>query len=489
MDSIQIPPVDLRLLTPLLIVVSWASLLLLIDVFVIPEGRKKLTGYLAIAGLAVAGLAGIPLWNVSGSTFAGMLVLDRYSLSLTWIFLIAGALSIAIALDYLPRHAIEQGEYYPLIMVAVAGMILMAQGTDLIVLFLGIEALSITLYILTGFAYPRLTSEEAAMKYLVLGAFAAGFFVYGIALIFGATGTTSLAGIAAYLGRQPFAPQAETLFLAGASLVLIGFSFKVALVPFHMWTPDVYEGSPTPVAAFMSVGTKGAALAALLRFVAFAIEDARPFWLPVLATLAVATMVIGNLGALGQSNVKRMLAYSSIGHAGYILLAIMVAVEGGAEAFLFYMLAYTLTNLGAFGVLIALEQRGEAAWSIDDFGGLYQRRPLLAVAMALFMFSLAGVPPTAGFMAKFFVFTAAYGGGLGWLALVGVLTSAIAAYYYLRVVVKMFMQEPARELRPELSQGLNLEIVIAGVATLILGLLPAPFVLLVERSLSALGGG
>lgn len=488
MDSIQIPPVDLRLLTPLLIVVSWASLLLLIDVFVIPEGRKKLTGYLAIAGLAVAGLAGIPLWNVSGSTFAGMLVLDRYSLSLTWIFLIAGALSIAIALDYLPRHAIEQGEYYPLIMFAVAGMILMAQGTDLIVLFLGIEALSITLYILTGFAYPRLTSEEAAMKYLVLGAFAAGFFVYGIALISGATGTTSLAGIAAYLGRQPFAPQTETLFLAGASLVLIGFSFKVALVPFHMWTPDVYEGSPTPVAAFMSVGTKGAALAALLRFVAFA-DDARPFWLPVLATLAVATMVIGNLGALGQSNVKRMLAYSSIGHAGYILLAIMVAVEGGAEAFLFYMLAYTLTNLGAFGVLIALEQRGEAAWSIDDFGGLYQRRPLLAVAMALFMFSLAGVPPTAGFMAKFFVFTAAYAGGLGWLALIGVLTSAIAAYYYLRVVVKMFMQEPARELRPELSQGLNLELVIAGVATLILGLLPAPFVLLVERSLSALGGG
>jgi len=487
MQSLQIPPVDLRLLTPLLIVVGWASALLLIDVFFVPEGRKKITGYLAIAGLAVAGLAGMPLWNVSGSTFSGMLVLERYSLALTWIFLIAGALSIAVALDYLPRHAIEQGEYYPLIMFAVGGMILMAQSADLITLFLGIELLSIPLYILTGFAYPRVASEEAGIKYLVLGAFAAGFFVYGIALIFGATGTTSLAGIADYLGRQPFAPQDETLFLVGASLVLIGFGFKIALVPFHMWTPDVYEGSPTPVAAFMSVGTKGAALAALLR-VTLAMEAARDFWLPLLATLAAATMIIGNLGALGQSNLKRMLAYSSIGHAGYILLGIMVAAERGAEAFLFYMLAYTLTNLGAFGVLIALEQRGEAAWSIDDFAGLYQRRPLLAMAMALFMFSLAGVPPTAGFMGKFFVFTAAYAGGLGWLVLIGVITSAIAAYYYLRVVVKMFMQEPVRDVRPELTRGLNTEILIAGVATLLLGLLPTPIVLLVERSLVALGG-
>lgn len=244
MESLQIPPVDLRLLTPLLIVVGWASALLLIDVFFVPNGRKKITGYLAMAGLAVAGLAGIPLWNVSGSTFSGMLVLDRYSLALTWIFLIAGALSIAVALDYLPRHEIEQGEYYPLIMFAVGGMILMAQSADLITLFLGIELLSITLYILTGFAYPRVASEEAGIKYLVLGAFAAGFFVYGIALIFGTTGTTSLAGIADYLSRQPFAPQDETLFLVGASLVLIGFGFKIALVPFHMWTPDVYEARP-----------------------------------------------------------------------------------------------------------------------------------------------------------------------------------------------------------------------------------------------------
>jgi NADH-quinone oxidoreductase subunit N len=489
MEPLQIPPVNLLLVAPLLIVVVWAAALLLVDVFLVPDGRKKVTGYLAIAGLLVAGVAAIPLWNQGGSTFSDMLVLDNYSLALTWIFLIIGALSITMALDYLPRHGIEQGEFYPLIMFAVAGMILLAQGTDLIVLFLGIEALSITLYILTGFAYPRLTSEEAAMKYLVLGAFAAGFFVYGIALIFGATGTTNLGGIAAYLDQRAFAPAEQTLLLTGAGMVLIAFSFKIALVPFHMWTPDVYEGSPSPVAAFMSVGTKGAALAALLRIVAFALIDARAYWLPVLAALAAITMVVGNLGALGQNNVKRLLAYSSIGHAGYILLGIIVAPERGAEAFLFYLLAYALTNLGAFGVVIALEQRGEQSWSLDDFNGLFRRRPLLALAMALFMFSLAGIPPTAGFLAKFFIFTTAYESGLGWLALVGVLTSAIAAYFYLRVVVKMFMQEPSRELAPAHDRGLNLEIAIAGVATLLIGLLPTPFLFLAERSLVALGGG
>jgi NADH-quinone oxidoreductase subunit N len=326
------------------------------------------------------------------------------------------------------------------------------------------------------------------MKYLVLGAFAAGFFVYGIALVYGATDTTSLAGIAAYVSQESFATQNQTLLFAGVAMILVAFSFKIALVPFHMWTPDVYEGSPTPVAAFMSVGTKGAALGALLRIVTIALAGAQAFWLPVLAALAAVTMVVGNLGALGQNNVKRMLAYSSIGHAGYILLGIMVAGEQGADAFLFYLLAYALTNLGAFAVVIALEQRGEAAWSLDDFAGLFQRRPLLALAMALFMLSLAGVPPTAGFMAKFFVFTAAYEAGLGWLAVVGVISSAIAAYFYLRVVVKMFMQEPSRELRPDLGRGLNADIVIAGVATLLIGVLPAPFLLLAERSLVALGG-
>jgi len=489
MQPIEIPPVNLTLLAPVLTVAAWAMVLLLVDVFAIPDGRKKVTGYLAIAGLAVAAVVALPLWNVTGTTFSGMLLLDRYSLTLTWVFLLVGALTIAMALDYLQRQGIEQGEFYPLIMFAVAGMILMAQASDLIVIFLAVELLSITLYILTGFAYPRLSSEEAAMKYLILGAFAAGFFIYGIALIYGATGTTSLAGINAYLAAQPFVPQAQIMLLAGVAMIVIAFGFKVALVPFHMWTPDVYEGSPTPVAAFMSVGTKAAALAALLRILDGALLPAQEFWLPVMGVLAALTMIIGNLGALAQNNVKRMLAYSSIGHAGYVLLGIIVGSERGVEAFLFYMIAYALTNLGAFAVVITLEQRGESAWRLEDFSGLFQRRPLLAIAMALFMFSLAGVPPTAGFMAKFYVFTAAYEGGLGWLSLIGVLTSAIAAYFYLRIVLRMFMHEPTRELQPELNRGLSLDIAVAGTLILLIGLLPTPIVTLVERSLVAMGGG
>jgi NADH-quinone oxidoreductase subunit N len=486
MEQIIIPPIDFRLLAPLLVVVSWATVLLLVDVFAIPDGRKRITGYLAIGGFVVAALTALPLWNVGGSTFSDMIVLDNYALTLTWIFLLIGALSIAMALDYLPRQGIEQGEFYPLIMFAVAGMILMAQGTDLIVLFLGLETLSITLYILTGFAYPRLTSEEAAMKYLVLGAFAAGFFVYGIALIYGAIGTVNLNGMADYLARQTLAGEDQTLLLIGAGLVLIAFAFKVALVPFHMWTPDVYEGSPTPVAAFMSVGTKGAALAALLRILA-AMPELEPYWLPVLAALAAATMMIGNLGALVQTNVKRMLAYSSVGHAGYILLGVIVANAFAAQAFLFYLLAYALTNLGAFAVVIALEQRGELDWSLDDFSGLFQRHPMLAVAMAMFMFSLAGVPPTAGFIAKFYVFTAAWEGGLGWLALVGVISSAIAAFFYLRVVVRMFMQEPVRDVELSLNRGLTFNISLAAIATILIGLIPTPIIFLIERSLVAVG--
>jgi NADH-quinone oxidoreductase subunit N len=488
------PPVDLTVIAPMLTVFCWATALLLIDLFFIPEDQKRVTGYLAILGFAVAALVAFPLWGTESSTFSGMVVLDSFALILTWIFLLVGAISIAIALDYLPRQEIEQGEFYPLIMFAVGGMLLLAQGANLIVLFLGVELLSITLYILTGFAYPRLTSEEAAMKYLILGAFAAGFFVYGIALIYGQTGTVQLfsveagqASIAEYLSRQTFVAADQMLLIAGSGLVLVAFGFKIALVPFHMWTPDVYEGSPTPVAAFMSVGTKGAALAALLRILTLALPELQAIWVPVLSALAVLTMLVGNIGALAQTNVKRMLAYSSVGHAGYILLGILAASDRGAQGFLFYLLAYGLTNLGAFAVLIALEQRGEAAWSLDEFAGLWQRQPYLSIAMAVFMLSLAGVPPTAGFIAKFYVFTAAWEAGLGGLALVGVLTSAIAVFFYLRVIIRMFMHEPVRQIVPPLHRAVTIGIGISVVGTILFGLIPTPIVDLVQRSVIALG--
>lgn len=490
MPDIQIPPIDLGVSLQLLIVFGWAMLLLLVDLFV-GAGSKRIIGYLALAGVVVAAAAGIPYWGSNGSTFNGMLVLDNFALTLNWIFLLSTAITIIISLDYLPRQGIERGEYYTLLLFALGGMMLLAQGTDLIVLFLGLELLSITLYVLAGFAYPRLASEEAAMKYLLIGAFAAGFLVFGIALLYGATGTSSLAGIAEKLGSG-LAADDVAFMLAGAALVIIGFGYKISMAPFHMWTPDVYEGSPTPVAAFMSVGTKGAGFAALARLLLVALGSQFATWSIILALLAAITMVIGNVSAVAQTNVKRMLAYSSIGHAGYILMGVLAAggpagASRGIEGFLFYLLAYSLTNLGAFAVLIALEQRGEAAWSMDDFAGLWYRRPFLAVAMALCMFSLAGVPPTAGFWGKFYVFAAAWEAGLQWLAIVGVITSAIAAFFYLRIIVQMFMRDPVREVTPALDRTVAIGVGLAALGVIVFGIIPTPVIDLVQSSVLALG--
>jgi len=398
---------------------------------------------------------------------------------------------VMISLDYLPRQGIERGEYYVLLLMATGGMMLLAQGTDLIVLFLGLELLSITLYVLVGFAYPRLSSEEAAMKYLLIGAFAAGFLVVGIALIYGATGTSNLFDIGKAL-TAGLAAEDLALLLAGCALVIVGFGYKISMVPFHMWTPDVYEGAPTPVTAFMSVGTKSAGFAALARFLLQGVGPEYAIWVPAVAVLAALTMIVGNISAVTQTNVKRMLAYSSIGHAGYILMGVLaggVPNTGtrGVESFLFYLLAYSLTNLGAFAVLIALEQRGEAAWDLGDFAGLYGRRPLLAIAMALCMFSLAGVPPTAGFWGKFYVFTAAWAAGLQWLAVIGVLTSAIAAFFYLRIVVQMFMRDPVREVRQTYDRALAIGIGVAALGIVLIGLLPTPLIDLVQQTGLALG--
>jgi NADH-quinone oxidoreductase subunit N len=502
MEAVAIPTVYPVVVAPMTTIFAWATVLLLIDVFLIPQKSKRVTGYLALAGLLVTALVSvwvqffIPVGPETRATLfgtpGGMVVMDSFSLTLTWVFLVIAAITIMISLDYLPRHNIEMGEFYVLVLFATGGMVLLAQSTNLIMMFMAIELLSLTLYILTAFFYPRMSSQEAGMKYLLLGAFAAGFFVYGIALFYGGAGTVDLAAIRAYLLNNPplvdgSLTTGSGLVLIGSGLLLVAFGFKVALVPFHMWTPDVYEGSPTPVAAFMSVGTKGAALAALLR-VMLALPTMQQFWLAMLGGLAMATMLIGNLGAIAQVNVKRMLAYSSIGHAGYILLGIMAASNHGTESFLFYIMAYVLTNMGAFAVLIALERRGEQAWSLDDFSGLWKRQPLLAIAMAIFMLSLAGVPPTAGFFAKFLVFAAAWESDLRVLALVGVLTSAIAVFFYLRIIVRMFMHEPVRDTSPLLYRGLTFSIGLTAVGTMLFGLLPTLVVDLVQRSVVALGG-
>jgi NADH-quinone oxidoreductase subunit N len=467
---------DLAPISPFLIVSFWAIALLVVDLFV---GRKGTTALLAAAGLLLALIALIVRHGSSQVVFGGMIVADSYASFLQALFLLTGLLAIAVGHDYLDRMGIERGEYYPLLLFTVSGMMLMSLAGDLIVVFVALELLSLPLYVLTGFARPKPESEEGAMKYFLLGAFASGFLVYGIALIFGATGTTNLAGIAAELSGG------AGLLLVGAVLVLVGLGFKVAAVPFHMWTPDVYQGAPSAVVAFMSVGAKAGGFAALLRVFIAALPDLAAAWAPLTIALAALTMTWGNVAAIVQGNIKRMLAYSSIAHAGYILMALPAAgvravAPGAVSAALFYLFAYLFSNLGAWGVVLAVERIEGGGLQIDDYAGLSRRRPGLALAMGLFMLSLTGLPPTVGFVGKFFIFRAALDAGQIGLAVVGVLTSVVSAYYYLRVVVVMYMRSGEPETR---SEGwLNATIGVAALATFVFGIMPGPVLTLAENS-------
>ena len=479
---------DFISILPLLILSGYACLLLLVDLF-IPQGRKQWTGWLGLIGLLAAGAGMLP-WPSSGSLtgFGGMIVVDGFAFFLNVIFILSGVLAILLALNYLPRTGIERGEFYILLLFTLSGMMLMAQAADLIVVFLALELLSIPLYILSGFARPRPSSEESAMKYFLLGAFSTGFLVYGIALTYGATGTTNLSAI---LAAAQSGAATTGLLLAGAALILVGLGFKVAAVPFHMWTPDVYDGAPSVVTAFMSVGAKAGGFAALLRVFVIAFPNLAPQWAGIAALIAALTMTLGNFAAIAQSNIKRMLAYSSIAHAGYILMGLVAASSSKAGltdfsvgAALFYLLAYALTNLGTWAIVIAVERAEGEGLSLDDYAGLGARRPGLALAMALFMLSLTGLPPTVGFVAKFYVFRAAIDAGYLWLALVGVLTSLVSAYYYLRIVIIMYMREG--EGRALANPALNFAVGLTALATFLFGLLPGPLMELATRSMLAL---
>jgi len=463
---------DLYAVLPLLIVVGWAALLLLIDLS-IPRERKGWTALLAAVGLA-AGL-GITLAQagLERVAFSGMVTLDRFSTYLNALFLASGLLAVAIAYGYLKRMDIERGEYYVMILFSTAGMMLMAQAADLIIIFLALELLSLPLYVLSAWARPRTESEEAGIKYFLLGAFATGFVVFGIALVFGSSGTTSLTGVAAAIGSPTFT---RYLLMIGAALILVGFSFKVAAVPFHMWTPDVYQGAPSPVTGFMAVGAKVAGFAALLRIFATTFPSISADMIPILWGLAAATMVVGNVLAIVQSNIKRMLAYSSIAHTGYILMAF---VSFGHTAFgqdaiaaaLFYLLTYAITSYGAWSVVIALEKPDNQGLEISDFAGLGRRRPVMAAAMTVFMLSLTGMPPTLGLIGKFYLFRVSVESGFIGLAIIGVLTSLVSAYYYLRVVVVMYMRDG--EPRTASEPWLDLTAVSTAVVTVVLSFLPA----------------
>ncbi len=465
--------IDFSTILPVVTLAVWACVLLLVDLF-IPKERKGLTAMIAALGLALT--MGLTLTQ-SGSQsigFNGMVVLDGFSNFLNLLFLLTGLFGVAVAYGYNNRMKIDRGEYYVIMLFSITGMMLMAQATDLIITFLALELLSIPLYVLAAFAYPRTESEEAGIKYFLLGSFATGFVVYGIALTFGATGTTALGGIVAAVTAGTAQPG---LLLAGAALILVGFGFKIGAVPFHMWTPDVYQGSPTSVTAFMAAGAKAAGFAALLRVFSTAFPGLAADLAPVLAVLSALSMIVGNIVAIAQTDIKRMLAYSSIAQAGYILMAFVpaVAVGGGfrpvsISAGLFYLVAYTITSFGSWGVVIALERAEGRGLNIADYAGLGKKYPLLAAAMTIFMLSLIGLPPTLGLIGKIYLFRAVMEGGLYWLALVGVITSLISAYYYLRVVVTMYMKDGDPQVAREF--WLELAIGVSAVLTVLISFMP-----------------
>ena len=447
--------VNLNLIMPITFLTAWACVLLLVDLF-IPKERKGITALLAALGLLVALALVISRAGVATSAFNGMIMIDGFATFMSVIFLLSGLAGIAVAYDYLMRSGIERGEYYVLLLFSIVGMMLMAAAADLIMVFLALELLSIPLYVLAGIAVPRPDSEEAALKYFLLGAFASGFFLYGTALVYGATGSTALTEI---VSATASGSVNLSFLVIGAGLILVGLGFKVAVVPFHMWTPDVYQGAPSSVTAFMAVGAKAAGFAALLRIFVLAFPSLAMDLTPVLWVLAAFTMVIGNVIAIAQKNIKRMLAYSSIAHAGYIMMALVpygqgdIASDTVASA-LFYLLAYMLTSFAAWAVVIALEHnmgegRDTNGLSLEDYSGLGQKQPALAAAMTVAMLSFIGIPPTLGFVGKFYLLRTVIEGGFPGLALIGLLTSLVSAYYYLRVVVYMYMRDGEPVVRRE----------------------------------------
>ncbi len=466
---------DLLPALPFLIISIWAIVLLMVDLFVSNKGTIAI---LSAVGVTLALVAVIARFGSDQVAFDGMIVADSFSDFLQIVILATALLGIAVAYDYLRRMHMERGEYYALMMFTVAGMLLMSLAGDLILIFLAIELLSLPLYVMSGFARPEKGSEEAAMKYFILGAFSSAFLVYGIALIFGATGTTNMAGVAQSISGNHADP---TLLIIAVPMLLVGLGFKVAAVPFHMWTPDVYQGAPSAAVAFMSVGAKVAGFAALLRIFIAALPGLAQAWGPVVIAVSAATMIWGNVAAIAQTNIKRMLAYSSIAHAGYLLMALAAAsdprvADDAVSAALFYMFAYLFSNLGAWAVVLTVERSEGRGLLIEDYAGLGRRRPALALAMAIFMLSLIGVPPTVGFIGKFLVFSVTIEAGMIGLALVGVVTSLVSAYYYLRVVVMMYMRSGEPETR---SEGwLNRTVGLTALATILLGVLPGPLLIL-----------
>ena len=404
------------------------------------RGRGEGAAWLALLGLLATGWA---VWQVRDLTrplFGGMLLADTYSVFFQALFVLIGVVAVLVSWDYVRRTDLARGEYYCLLLYATLGMVVMAMAGDLIVFFLGLELMSLSLYVLAGMRRSLFQSTEAALKYFLLGAFASGFLLFGIAFLYGATGTTNLAMMSGGLVETPI--ESNAYLWLGSALLLVGLAFKVSIVPFHMWTPDAYDGAPTSITAFMSAGAKAAGFAALVRIASELIPLLGIDYAEIFQVLAIATLVVGNVVAIVQNNLKRMLAYSSIAHAGYILVGVIAAGESGYSAVLFYLVVYSILSLGAFGIVSVLGRDGDERTDVRALAGMGRSHPIVAALFTLFLLGLAGIPPTAGFVGKLYLFRAAVDAGFVPLVIVALLASVVSVYYYLRPVVVMYMTEP-----------------------------------------------
>jgi NADH-quinone oxidoreductase subunit N len=459
---------DIGPLVPELVLIAFAIIALAAD---LTRSGRGSSFWLSCLGVFAAAAACI-YWAQPGESFGGSFVRDAFTLGIDLIALLIAFMTLLVSREYVWIKRIECGEYYSLILFATAGMMLMAGAGDMVIVFLGIEILSVASYALAGLLRGNALSNESSLKYLLLGAMSSAFLLYGMASIYGLTGSTNLKEIAAVLpgalSASPF------LGYIGIGMLIVGFGFKVAAVPFHMWTPDVYEGAPTSVTAFFTAGPKAAAFAAAIRVFVVGLGGVTDQWTGVIAVLAILTMTVGNIGALAQSEIKRMLAYSSVAHAGYLLIGLAVPGALGLSAIVFYLVAYTLMNLGAFAAITAVERQGEVRTELRGYAGLARSRPGIALALTIFLVSLGGLPPTVGFIGKFYIFSAAVKNGMLWLAIIGALNSLISIYYYLRVTVMMYMSEPEEDA-PDVAMDWagRVALVGASIAIIVLGIFPA----------------
>ena len=467
---------------PLLIVALSGAFAMLAEAFRQPGERMPIAG-LGLIGLAGAAVASTFLWDTDRISF-GVIRADNFSLFINLVLCVIGVLTMLFSNEVVERDRLPAGEYYALTLFAICGMMMMAAATDLLVIFIALEILSLAVYVLTGIRRASGSGAEAAFKYFLLGSFSSAFFLYGIAFIYAVAGSTRLEQISIALSPQGAPP---TLAILGVGLLIVGFAFKVSAVPFHMWTPDAYQGAPTIVTGFMSTAVKAAAFAAFVRVFLTAFAPLSPQWIPLLGASAIATMVVGTVVGVAQTSVKRMLAYSSIAHAGYLLVGLIAANDTGQAAVLFYLLAYAVTNLGAFGILALLASRSNEHDEVRDFAGLWKSEPVLATLLTVFLLSLGGFPPTAGFIAKWYIFAAAVQQGHYWLAIIGVLTSVISVYYYLRIIVMMYMSESAHtEPVAKLSPTATAALAMATAAVFYLGVYPTGAIELARQSVSRL---